>query len=215
MDYDNFTIDDNELATAIKDFAPKGKVRSYEELKEDAKKKMDLALVHYLVKTFDDAREEFVIATSDVNKDNICLASEISKKNIIIESDKMLKMIFEFAFIFGNYNDKRAWIRYNEKTFIKFPYLLDNKGHSVFVLIFAVQISEKLKKNDNAFSTILTRAKVEINPIKKQFLFSKGHLIVDAKERLAVMADLKIIFEQLGKKDINNRDWKSIKWFNH
>jgi hypothetical protein len=211
MEYSKFTIDDDELRSAIAEFAPKGKVRSYDELYDDARKKMDASLAHYSIKQFGEEKEEYVLASADVSKENIIDSADV-KKGQEIKPAILMKALFEFAFIFGNYSEKRAWIRIDSKTFIKFPYLIENKGHSVFVMLFAKQIAKKLETIDNAFITILQKNKIVVPKNRRSFCFSKGHLMND-KDRIEIMSDLKYIFEQLNKKDVNNRTWVGLKYF--
>jgi hypothetical protein len=213
MEYNKFEIDNEELKRVIDEYAPKGKVRSYDELYNDARKKMDAALTHYIVKKFGEDKKEFVLSNNDVTRDNQTDSADIKDKGDKVPREVLMTILFEFAFIFGNYSDKRAWIRVDARTFIKFPYLIENKGHSVFVMLFARHISVKLRDIDNAFLTILKKNKVNVNKDKRQFCFSKGHLLVLEKDRLDVIADLKIIFEQLNKKNVNERVWTGLKWF--
>lgn len=210
INWDSFEMKDDELKLAIEEYAPKGKVRTYEELKVESKRQMESALVHYDVKHFDMDKQGFTLANNEVSAENVKDCKD--DKELKLTPDILQTILFEYAFIFGNYTERRAWIRVDARTYIRFRSLLENKGHSTFVILYAKQIAKKLETIDNAFITILRKNKIEVPKEKRPFCFSKGHLLNDI-DRMYIMGDLRVIFEQFAKKNVAERKWGGIMYF--
>lgn len=196
---DDFKISDDELKEDIKKFAPKPNVRTYEELRKEAKKKLSDALSGIRFAAINEA-------TSFVKSDE----SEIEPlKSYRIDHSELKKTLFEFAFIFGNYTRNRKWIRIEDGVYFALPDLLQNGNHTVLVTVFAEQIAQKLKTIPNALIIVLEKKNYEINEVTRPYCFSKGHLICPENVRVPILNDLKIIFSEMGKL-AQNRDFSKI-----
>jgi len=202
MDFDNYDIDGGELDVHMSELAPKGEARNKDELKIDADKKFKEALK--TMKFAVSGSPKFVLTNDDKSIEEC--------GPIPIEVNVLKATLFDFAFIYGNYNEKRKWIKIlNTQTFISFPELISNKGHTTFVVLFCDKISEKLMNTSNALIKLIEKREVKIREDRKKYLFSKGHLMSD-EHRDAIIKDLNEIFKQL-KKPVNERRFDDLKFF--
>jgi hypothetical protein len=198
-----FDISDDQLREDVNKLAPKSKVRTLEELRDEATKNIEEAL-----RTVKFARSNCGNFTMNDEQDDI----EAHNEKIVISKDDFKKMMFNFAFIYGNYNAKKKWINIiGTQYYISFPDLLKNGKHASFVFMFVDLISKKLKAVDNAIITVLKKGNIQLSMEQRAFAFSKGHLLNDA-HRKEIIDDLKLIFNQIAK-PVDKRDFRELKYF--
>jgi len=193
----DFEISDDDLRKDLEIFVPKPVVRTLNELKEEANKKIKEAMK--TIKMGYTNRDDFFL---DSNTEMEKFQGEIDKNNI-------KKSLFEFAFICGNYNNARKWIRLDNGIYFCLPLLLEKGNHAALVTFFSEKIAAKLERGiENAITNVLKKKGMQI--LTPRFCFSKGHLICADDQRVNVLNDLKLIFVQMSKPQ-NDRDFTGIK----
>lgn len=202
--FDSFEVDDKLFTEQLELFTPKPKSRTYEELRSEA-----IAAYESSLKTM----QFGVVASESLVTSG---KSEDVQETVVFEVDKreLTNTLFDFAFIYGNYNENKKWIKLlASNRCVAFPELISSNKHAAFVTIFAKKISEKLEKHDNALISILKRKNVEIKKEKRKFLFAKGHLLCeDDESRNKCIKDLNLIFEQVKLKQ-DKRDFSKLRFF--
>jgi hypothetical protein len=194
---------DEELLADVEMFGPKIKVRTIAELVEEATKN--------LKDSFSNLKFAFCPSEKFVLKDDEKDLEQINEK-IKMAPEDFRKLIFDFAFIYGNYNQQKKWIKIGTSpNYIAFPSLLQNGKHSTFVLSEISGISERLRKVDNAFIKILAKSKIVLKPEQRPYAFSKGHLLNEEK-RKDILDDINLVFSQL-KIQVDKRNFSSLKFF--
>lgn len=196
---DEFDITDEQLKKDIEKYAPKPNVRTYSELKAEAKKKLGLALTG-------------IVFATTTEYDDFTLNDEVDLERIRykVDRDLLKTTLFEFAFIFGNYNKNRKWILIGEGVYFCLPDLLTQGNHTVLVTLFAEKISMKLKNSSNAVTVVLEKKNFEIKSEMRQYCFSKGHLVCANEQRINILSDLRIIFTEM-RKQAQDRNFDNIK----
>jgi len=196
IDFDDFVLSDENLKADLEKFVPKPVVRTYDELKREAKKKMIESLGN--IKFGFTERNEFFL------NEDVELTSFAAKVDIAV----LKKCLFEFSFICGNYNRQRKWIRFDDGLYFSLPDLLKDGNHAVLVTYFADKISVRLHNGiDNAVTNVLKKKNMEI--VHPDKCFSKGHLIDKENKRVEILNDMKEIFTQM-KKPQNDRDFSKV-----
>jgi len=193
---DEFSIDSKTLKEDLEKFVPKPVVRTYDDLKKEAREKIDESL------------KSIKFGTTD--RDEFFLSDDIEMEQFKAEVDKnaIMKSMFEFAFICGNYTKSRKWIRFDSGLYFCLPTLLEKGNHAMLVTFFADKISNKLNDNmGNAITAVLEKKDFTIE--QRRYCFSKGHLLANDEERKKVLFDLKVIFSEM-KKQQNDRDFSSV-----
>jgi len=200
---DEYLPSDDILKQDIEKFAPKLKVRTAGELIKESEENFKEALSNVQFATC--LTDKFVISDNEEGLERI-------KGLIQIEPITLKRLVFDFGFIYGNYNLTKKWIRIPDTIiFISFPDLLKQGKHATFVLLNLTNISEKLKLLDNAFISVLLKAKIPIKPEQRIVAFSKGHLINEEK-RKEILNDINLVFNEM-KKPLDKRDYSKLLFF--
>lgn len=203
FDNEDFVIDTERLKEDVKNFAPKMKIRTIDELQAEAEENLKEAL--------SDVKFAKCVSDSFVLKDDNAELETVSER-VDLDARTLKRILFDFAFIYGNYNANKKWINVPDtQYYLSLPKLLKQGKHSTLVILHLQLIAEKLKDVDNAFIQVLAKSKVVIKPNQRPFAFSKGHLLLDDK-RKEILEDVNLVFSEL-KKPIDKRDFSKLKFF--
>jgi hypothetical protein len=213
------TIDDNELSSMIDELTVTTPFKSPQEVDSIVVDRMEVAVKGMQFAILDESKKH-VLSRVDVDQDKI--TQKVDKN----DTEAAMKSLPVFAFLHGNVTSKKYWWKVGSKgkdsnLFVSLPALDVTGSHSTLVHFYREHISGFLVKGyKNTLVTVLEKGGIDIHPDKLEYLFPKGHLLVGEighkgqKSDISVIRkELDIIFKQMMIKDVNDRNFSSIKWF--
>jgi len=215
FDFDTIVLDDNEIDQMINENKPKLTVRSTKELIKDHKNRVKEAIQQADICDTNDEKS-FVCQSADLITTSKLRDLKKNSMNDLLKDIK--KCMLTYAFIYGSYNGKRAWIKLNlqedkKNLYISFRHLLAQGNHSSMMVDQYEKISTLCEKKDNTIITLLKRGGIEVANEKRKFCFSKG-AYVDEAVKDVVQHDLDIIFAQMKIKTVATRDFSKLRYLN-
>lgn len=129
-----------------------------------------------------------------------------------------MRTAFVFAFAVGSVTDNKYWMRIGETSsrkslYMSLPELNETGRRSHLVHFYRAPIGTALENGfDNKLILAMKRSGVEIPVAKRKFCFPKGHWL-DPANRAEIAHDLELIFQQMGEKDVQQRDYSGLKYF--
>jgi len=214
----DWEMDGGEISRVMENLRPERVGRTPEEIDQENETKFLSAIGGVQIGfTGEDKPVLEYNAVKPVSADRI--PDEVGK--VVIQ--RMNTHLCAYAFVYGNYNEKRFWIRIgreigedNKPTgkhmYFGLPSLMSTGNHSVLVHHYRDYISALLRSGaKNSLRVVLEKAGVDIANVS--YLFPKGHTLLTNMDDIKLCrADLELIFDQL-KKPVEGRDFTNLKFF--